>query len=129
MFRKIILTLLFSAGVWNGLNKDARILEENIFMFNNVLSSLTPSLSHFIYLSSSAVYPSNDLRESQVDMTLPSSTYGKSKIMNETLLLNVARLETSLPLYTGLFMLWLHMRNIALAVHTSRPILPIGISN
>ena len=82
--------VIFCAGVWNGLNKDARILDENVSMFSNVLSSLTASVSHFIYLSSSAVYPSDDLRDSQVDMTLPSSTYGKSKIINETLLLNRA---------------------------------------
>ena len=87
-----IQVVIFCAAKWNGLNRDPTVLDYNVTMFNNVLSSLTKSVSSFIYLSSSAVYGSEPNADSQHLETLPNSTYGKSKLINETLLLNKAEL-------------------------------------
>jgi nucleoside-diphosphate-sugar epimerase len=88
-----IQVVIFCAAKWNGLNQDPTVLDANVTMFNNVLSSLTKSVSNFIYLSSSAVYGEAQNIDSQKVDFLPSSTYGKSKLINETLLLNKAKLE------------------------------------
>ena len=87
-----IQVVIFCAAKWNGLNQDPTVLDVNVTMFNNVLSSLPDTVSNFIYLSSSAVYPQDHCSDSHVIELLPTSTYGKSKLINELLLLNKAEI-------------------------------------
>ena len=88
-----IQVVIFCAAKWNGLNQDPTVLDVNITMFNNVLSALTESVSNFIYLSSSAVYEELQISDLQEVDVLPSSTYGKSKLISEILLMNKAKIE------------------------------------
>jgi nucleoside-diphosphate-sugar epimerase len=88
-----IQVVIFCAAKWNGLNQDPTVLDVNVTMFNNVLSFLTKSVSNFIYLSSSAVYCDDVNVDTQNLKTLPTSTYGKSKLINEILLSNKAELD------------------------------------
>lgn len=83
-----IQVVIFCAAKWNGLNQDPTVLDVNVTMFNNVLSALTSSVTNFIYLSSSAVYPPEHCDDRITIKPLPSSTYGKSKLINEILLFN-----------------------------------------
>lgn len=81
------------AAKWNGLNQDPTVLDVNVGMFNNILSALTESVRNFIYLSSSAVYGDQSSVDTHSLNVLPSSTYGKSKLINEILLSNKAKLQ------------------------------------
>lgn len=87
-----IQVVIFCAAKWNGLNQDPTVLDVNVTMFNNVLASLPDTVSNFIYLSSSAVYPQDHCNDYNTIELLPSSTYGKSKLINELLLLNKAEI-------------------------------------
>ena len=80
--------VIFCAAKWNGINQDPTVLDVNVTMFNNVLAALPDTVTNFIYLSSSAVYPPEHFNDSHVIKSLPDSTYGKSKLINELLLLN-----------------------------------------
>lgn len=80
--------IIFCAAKWNGINQDPTVLDENVTMFNNVLNVIPETLSNFVYLSSSAVYPSDHCDDSKPIKSLPKSTYGKSKLINELSLLN-----------------------------------------
>lgn len=88
-----IKVVICCAAKWNGLNQDPSVLDVNVTMFNNLLSSLTRSVCNFIYLSSSAVYGDQSNVDTHNLNVLPASTYGKSKLINETLLSNKAKLE------------------------------------
>ena len=88
-----IKVVIFCAAKWNGLNQDPAVLDVNVTMFNNLLSSLTRSVCNFIYLSSSAVYGDQSNVDTQDLNMIPSSTYGKSKLINEILLSNKAELD------------------------------------
>ncbi len=83
--------IIFCAAKWNGINQDPTVLDVNVTMFNNVLSSLNESVCNFIFLSSSAVYSKDPFNDSEVTELLPNSTYGQSKLINEILLLNKAK--------------------------------------
>jgi nucleoside-diphosphate-sugar epimerase len=85
--------IIFCAAKWNGLKHDPTVLDDNVTMFNNVLFSLPKSVTNFIYLSSSAVYTKPNENDSLPIEILPKSTYGKSKLINEILLLNKAELN------------------------------------
>ena len=87
-----IQVIIFCAAKWNGLNQDPTVLDLNVTMFNNVLVSLPDTVRNFIYLSSSAVYPQDHCSDYNTIELLPSSTYGKSKLINELLLLNKAEI-------------------------------------
>ena len=83
--------IIFCAAKWNGINQDPTVIDVNVTMFNNVLSSLNKSVCNFIFLSSSAVYSQDSFNDSEVTKLLPKSTYGQSKLINEILLLNKAK--------------------------------------
>ncbi|MDB2431917.1 NAD-dependent epimerase/dehydratase family protein [Alphaproteobacteria bacterium] len=85
--------IIFCAAKWNGLNNDPSVLDINVTMINNLLLSLPGSVRNFIYLSSSAVYGDNPNDDMQNVSSLPNTTYGKSKLISETLLANKAELE------------------------------------
>jgi nucleoside-diphosphate-sugar epimerase len=87
-----IQVVIYCAAKWNGLNQDPTVLDVNVTMFNNVLASLPDTVSNFIYLSSSSVYPQEHCSDYNTIELLPSSTYGKSKLINEILLLNKAEI-------------------------------------
>ena len=92
--------VIFCAAKWNGLNHDPAVLDDNVTMFNNVLSSLPQSVCNFIYLSSSAVYTLPNMDDTLPIDILPQSTYGQSKLINEILLLNKAKLnEMAVSIY------------------------------
>jgi len=82
--------IIFCAAKWNGLNQDPTVLDNNVTMFNNVLLSLPDTITNFVYLSSSAVYSQFNADDALAVELLPNSTYGKSKLINEVLLLNKA---------------------------------------
>lgn len=83
--------IIFCAAKWNGINQDPTVIDVNVTMFNNVLSSMHKSVSNFIFLSSSAVYSQNSFSDSALTELLPKSTYGQSKLINEVLLSNKAK--------------------------------------
>ena len=83
--------IIFCAAKWNGINQDPTVIDVNVTMFNNVLSSLNKSVCNFIFLSSSAVYSQDSFNDSEVLEFLPKSTYGQSKLISELLLLNKAK--------------------------------------
>jgi nucleoside-diphosphate-sugar epimerase len=85
--------VIYCAAKWNGLNHDPAVLDDNVTMFNNILSALPQSVSNFIYLSSSAVYTIPNADDTLPIEILPKSTYGQSKLINEILLLNKAKLN------------------------------------
>lgn len=89
--RQDIGVIIFCAARWNGLNQDPRVLDDNVTMFNNVLVSLPSAVTKFVYLSSSAVYSQSNADDALPVEELPNSTYGKSKLINEVLLLNKAK--------------------------------------
>jgi len=91
--RHDIHVIIFCAAKWNGLNHDPTVLDDNVTMFNNVLLALPQSVTNFIYLSSSAVYSIPNADDTLPIELLPKSTYGKSKLINEILLLNKAKIN------------------------------------
>ncbi len=89
IFKKYeIHVVIFCAAKWNGINQDPSVLDVNVTMFNNLLTVLPKTVTNFIYLSSSAVYPPDHCNDSKAIKSIPDSTYGKSKLINELLLLN-----------------------------------------
>jgi len=89
IFKKYdIQVVIFCAAKWNGINQDPTVLDVNVRMFSNVLAALRDTVTNFIYLSSSAVYAPGQCNDSLSIKSLPDSTYGKSKLINEILLLN-----------------------------------------
>ena len=74
--------VIFCAAKWNGLNQDPVVLNDNVTMFNNVLATLATTVTNFIYLSSSAIYPAAHCIDSALIDSLPPSSYGKSKLIN-----------------------------------------------
>ena len=73
------------AGIWNGLNQDQSVLENNKKIMENLFSNITDTVEQIIFISSSAVYKDNFSDMDELIYT-PESTYGRSKYLSEIML-------------------------------------------